>query len=76
MMDRKGRGEEKRRMLPRDRISYQESSLMVSGTETEEEILFQSKTDLNGTFPSPSNIHIRTSQNPSPEGSGQAHSTT
>lgn len=55
--------EEAHQMLPR----YQQTSLMVSESETEEEILFESKKDeggsgtknKNGTVP-PANVSIRT----------------
>ena len=62
ILDRKNT-EERRRMLPHD--DYQQTSLMVSESETEEEILFQTKTGETGTkngngTVSPADVQIRT----------------
>lgn len=66
ILDRKDRkdADERRQMLPYyDDSGYQQSSLMVSESETEEEILLQTKKDkntVNGTVPASSDVQIRT----------------
>jgi len=46
ILDRSKDSEEQCQMLPQD---YQQTSLMVSESETEEEILFETKLDENGS---------------------------
>lgn len=62
ILDRKDT-EERRQMLPYNDSGYQQTSLMVSESESEEEILFQTKKEesgtVNGSMPL-SDVQIRT----------------
>lgn len=60
--------EEAMEMLPKDSRSYQQSSLMVSESETEEEILFENSkkmgsTNTNGSIPSPKSNNSKVKNN-------------